>query len=355
MAPREDELEAATGCLDDSPRVEAAEAAAAAEPPAADLPPPPADLSPPPRAPPPPIHTSGGSLPSPRPSYGTPPEEDGWTASGPFRAAPLTHVLHAASTPPSGTPQASPRHSGPEPDLEAPLLGGGGARQRAAKQAFGLAGGDGSGGAALAIKACVFGLINTAAGIVSGLLPRPGSPAASAGHPSSPPRPPAARALPCRSPRSSPFAPWCSRTRCTAPSSTRCARQAKGGGEWLAGGLDAGRVAGGQRRLERKARARPRPAGRALRRAAVLCDRPPRPPRGTRAPAQFFYLSSAVHQAVVSARSAVPHAVGQVQVRWWGRVGAGRALHYSEPHAAAAAAVCSAGCAMWCTPHHHPL
>ena len=89
---------------------------------------------------------------------------------------------------------------------------------------------------------------------------------------------------------------------------------------------------------------------------AVLCDRPPRPPRGTRAPAQFFYLSSAVHQAVVSARSAVPHAVGQVQVRWWGRVGAGRALHYSEPHAAAAAVVCSAGCAiaMWCTPHHHP-
>lgn len=39
---------------------------------------------------------------------------------------------------------------------------------------------------------------------------------------------------------------------------------------------------------------------------------------------KLFYLSSAVHQAVVSLRSAVPHAVGQVQVRGGGSVRSGR-------------------------------
>ena len=89
----------------------------------------------------------------------TPP--DSWTASGPFRNAPMRHLLHAT---PSGTPLASPRSGTPPDDrggdLEAPLLGrvrgkrGGGAQQ----QPFD------SGGA---LRAITFGLINTAAGVVS--------------------------------------------------------------------------------------------------------------------------------------------------------------------------------------------
>ncbi|PSC75492.1 Sulfate Permease Family [Micractinium conductrix] len=87
----------------------------------------------------------------------TPP--DSWTASGPFRNAPMRHLLHAT---PSGTPLASPRSGTPPDDrggdLEAPLLGrvrgkrGGGAQQ----QPFD------SGGA---LRAITFGLINTAAGV----------------------------------------------------------------------------------------------------------------------------------------------------------------------------------------------
>lgn len=66
----------------------------------------------------------------------------------------MTYVMHGT---PSGTPLASPRDAVPEGDLEAPLL------PRPAKQRQHFAP-DGGG----LLKAGVFGLINTAAGIVSG-------------------------------------------------------------------------------------------------------------------------------------------------------------------------------------------
>lgn len=102
--------------------------------------------------PPPPVRTH---LPA-SPVFATNTSDaDSW-ASGPFRAAPLGYVLHSSSTPPMGTPQASPRDA----DLEAPLLPG----RRPAKHGLGHSHEEAS-----VIKAIVFGLINTAAGVVSAL------------------------------------------------------------------------------------------------------------------------------------------------------------------------------------------
>lgn len=100
---------------------------------------------------------------------------DGWM-SGPFRLAPMGYVMHST---PSGTPLASPRTGPTTPeqerrgpgDLEAPLLAGLKPRAQRHQQQFE------SGGV---VKAVVFGLINTAAGVVGWggcmrLVDRPGT------------------------------------------------------------------------------------------------------------------------------------------------------------------------------------
>ena len=84
--------------------------------------------------------------------------------SGPFRLAPMGYVMHST---PAGTPLASPRTCPTTPeqepggpgDLEAPLLSGPKQRGHRHRQQFD------SGGV---VKAVVFGLINTAAGVVGG-------------------------------------------------------------------------------------------------------------------------------------------------------------------------------------------
>jgi hypothetical protein len=133
---------------------------------------------------------------------------DGWTASGPFRAAPMGYVLHNGT--PAGTPLASPRHTaGQGDDLEAPLL--------AANRSGGLKA-EGSAGSA-ALKAMTFGVINTCAGVV-----RPAGVRAATWHACVVPAPtgrdpcPTPALAPCAcSPPSSPFAPSSLRTQCMSP------------------------------------------------------------------------------------------------------------------------------------------
>lgn len=99
----------------------------------------------------------GGTPPSPSLHATTGIPDLDW-ASGPFRAAPVGYLMRAT---PTSTPMASPREGTPPAgsDLEAPLLPG---RRK-----------HGAGGHAAAFEDCgwirpiCFGLINTAAGVVS--------------------------------------------------------------------------------------------------------------------------------------------------------------------------------------------
>ena len=116
------------------------------------------------------VRTHASPPPLRSPSQGPPPEREGtWVGSAPFRGAPMTYVMHS---PPSGTPLASPRESGTttlaaddaaEGDLEAPLLQ---QRTRGMHSKHQHPKPFASGGI---LKAIVFGLINTAAGVVSGV------------------------------------------------------------------------------------------------------------------------------------------------------------------------------------------
>lgn len=221
---------------------------------------------------------------------------DSWM-SGPFRSAPLGYVMHST---PSGTPLASPRTATPQQqrgeqgDLEAPLLARPKRRHRQQFESGGLA------------KAIVFGLINTAAGVVGagGAADYPRGKGAGTGSDATCRAYAAASRHQLPDPRA---------VLLVAPASqVGCAL-----GQVLPGHPSACHVE--QVPIDHVP-AHPHSAQPALIAFCAVVFKHPLYEPYVEPLCKFFFLASAVHQAVVSLRSAVPNAVGQVQV---GRGGGG--------------------------------